>query len=336
MHPLRLAFCALSLLVLQSCDDVTRDLILRSNSQAILPLGPVHTPPADSLSRVQTSLSLSGMSGGEVPMALQKNSSGSGTASSDLVGPARLSISPLQASGALSFWVADHFRFGAGVEVGGTGAAGSLETGLRFGRALSVEGFCGVGMASVHSAVDWDLFTRHSEDDGGGPNDTSHTYQSQEGEESHLFTRAAGSPLNCKAKRLHTRRSPHGKARRRSLAGTRGGQSKSVHRPPLRNRLGGQRLHRRRRMGLPHPERHHRSVRTGNEPGRRLDPLDRPAMEPRIPDALKFGAWPPSLTETPGSCKDCGTPERTPNPRLGAARRRQPGRKLARRRGRSE
>ena len=190
MHPLRLAFCALSLLVLQSCDDVTRDLILRSNSQAILPLGPVHTPPADSLSRVQTSLSLSGMSGGEVPMALQKNSSGSGTASSDLVGPARLSISPLQASGALSFWVADHFRFGAGVEVGGTGAAGSLETGLRFGRALSVEGFCGVGMASVHSAVDWDLFTRHSEDDGGGPNDTSHTYQSQEGEESHLFTRA--------------------------------------------------------------------------------------------------------------------------------------------------
>jgi len=191
MHPLRIALVGASLFLLQSCDEVIiNDMLTRSRTQAILPLGSIRVPTSDSLETAQVSVSVSGMRGGNVPMVLQESSFGGSNGKSEVVGPASLSISPVQVSGVITVWVADHLRSTVELELGSTGGAGSWEEGLRFGRTVSIEGFCGVGTTVLHSANTWDLSSIEEDVEEGEPSNVKDTFKYTDRLEEHLFTRA--------------------------------------------------------------------------------------------------------------------------------------------------
>lgn len=156
-----LSTLGIALTLLHGCGSrITDEYLSRSVSNAVLPLGPIRLPPADTNLSIQASLAVTGMSGDKLGVVLRQPNGDDSIYRVKTSGNSVLSLSPVQGTAAVNVWFLDHIRFGASVDVSDMGEAYGLEAGLRFGEPVSFEVFAGSGSATSRSIVDWRLTQR--------------------------------------------------------------------------------------------------------------------------------------------------------------------------------
>jgi hypothetical protein len=173
---------------MQGCDSsFTRDIVNRSVTQTVLPIGPIRLPPNDTGSVVQASIALTGMSRSLHPVELQ-HGSGSNEYGIDGGNNSYLTLSTIQGSGALNVWTERGLRVGLSIDASRVGNAFGFETGIRIGRSANLELFAGIGAVNSYSSVDWRIQSTWYNDEYPRV-DTTNKSVSNSSEETRFFGR---------------------------------------------------------------------------------------------------------------------------------------------------